>query len=217
MRSKEEACDYRYFPEPDLPDFKVQRELIEREKDSLEELPDKRRERFIKEYGFSKKESSLLIENKDLADFFEEALNFYNQPKKIHKLLFGPFLEQVKLLKEGLRAVKISAGDFAKVVKYFDQKKINNLGVKKVLALAIAGKKDVDRIIEAEGLVQISDEKGIEEVAEKVLAANLKAAQEYKQGKIQAIKFLIGQVMKETRGRANPQLVKKILERGLKE
>jgi aspartyl-tRNA(Asn)/glutamyl-tRNA(Gln) amidotransferase subunit B len=195
----------------------VQRELIEREKDSLEELPDKRRERFIKEYGFSKKESSLLIENKDLADFFEAALNFYNQPKKIHKLLFGPFLEQVKLLKEGLRAVKISAGDFAKVVKYFDQKKINNLGVKKVLALAIAGKKDIDRIIESEGLVQISDEKGIEEVAEKVLAANLKAVQEYKQGKTQAIKFLIGQVMKETRGRANPQLVKKILERGLQE
>ncbi|MCF7875063.1 MAG: Asp-tRNA(Asn)/Glu-tRNA(Gln) amidotransferase subunit GatB [Candidatus Omnitrophica bacterium] len=217
MRSKEEACDYRYFPEPDLPDFKVQRELIEREKDSLEELPDKRRERFIKEYGFSKKESSLLIENKDLADFFEAASNFYNQPKKIHKLLFGPFLEQVKLLKEGLSSVKISAGDFAKVVKYFDQKKINNLGVKKALALAIAGKKDIDRIIEAEGLVQISDEKGIEEVAEKVLAANLKAAQEYKQGKTQAIKFLIGQVMKETRGRANPQLVKKILERGLKE
>ncbi|MCF7873926.1 MAG: Asp-tRNA(Asn)/Glu-tRNA(Gln) amidotransferase subunit GatB [Candidatus Omnitrophica bacterium] len=217
MRSKEEAHDYRYFPEPDLPDFAVPAELIKQERESLEELPKARVERFIKQYQLSKEESSLLVENKQLADFFEKVLDFFNEPKKVYKLLFGPFLEQVKLLESGFSGIKISAKDFAKVVKYFNQKKINNRGVKKILAIAVPEKKDIDKIIKAEGLIQLSDQKGLEEIAEKILENNPKAIKEYKQGKTKAIQFLLGQVMKETRGRANPQLVRKIFERRLKE
>ncbi|MFO8052335.1 MAG: Asp-tRNA(Asn)/Glu-tRNA(Gln) amidotransferase subunit GatB [Candidatus Omnitrophota bacterium] len=216
MRSKEEACDYRYFPDPDLPDFTISEELIRQEKESLEELPAARKKRFIAQYGFDKKESLLLVENKQLADFFEKVLDFFDKPKKVYKLLFGPFLEQVKLLEGGFDSVKISAKNFAKVVKYFDEKKINNRGVKKILSLAISEKKDVDKIIQEKELVQLSDQKGLEEIAEKILANNPKAIEEYKQGKTKAIQFLVGQVMKETRGRANPQLAKDILERRVK-
>ncbi|MCF7916221.1 MAG: Asp-tRNA(Asn)/Glu-tRNA(Gln) amidotransferase subunit GatB [Candidatus Omnitrophica bacterium] len=215
MRSKEEAHDYRYFPEPDLPNFIISKELIDQEKESQEELPQKRKQRFVDQYQFSKKESSSLVANKQLADFYERVLESYNQPRKVYKLLFGPFLEQVNLLEGGFDSVKISAKDFAKVVKYFNENKINNLGVKKIISLAIDNNKDIDDIIKAEGLVQLSDEKGIEEVADKILAANPQAVQEYKQGKTQAIQFLVGQIMRETRGRANPQLVRKILERRL--
>ncbi len=217
MRSKEEAHDYRYFPEPDLPDFIISKKMIGEEKESLGELPEKRKERFVQQYQFSEKESCLLVENKQLADFFEKVCNFYKQPRKIYKLLFGPFLEQVNLLEGGFSSVKISAKDFAKVVKYFSENKINNLGVKKVISLTIDNDKDVDEVIKQKGLIQLSDEKGIEKIVEKILAENLKAVQEYKQGKSQAIQFLVGQIMKETRGRANPQLVRKILERRLNE
>jgi aspartyl-tRNA(Asn)/glutamyl-tRNA(Gln) amidotransferase subunit B len=216
MRSKEEAHDYRYFPEPDLPDFIISKKMVDKEKESLEELPRAKRERFINQYKFDEKESCLLVENKQLADFFEKVLNFYEQPKKIYKLLFGPFLEQVNLLKGGFSSVKISAKDFAKVVKYFSENKINNVGVKKILSLTIDNNNDVDKVIEKEKLIQLSDEKGIEKIAEKILANNSKAVKEYKQGKSQAIQFLLGQIMKETRGRANPQLAKNILERRLK-
>ncbi|MCF7869852.1 MAG: Asp-tRNA(Asn)/Glu-tRNA(Gln) amidotransferase subunit GatB [Candidatus Omnitrophica bacterium] len=216
MRSKEEAHDYRYFPEPDLPDFIISKKMIDQEKESLGELPKAKRERFINQYQFNEKESCLLVENKQLADFFEKVLNFYKQPKKIYKLLFGPFLEQVNLLKGGFDSVKISAKDFAKVVKYFSENKINNLGVKKIISLTIDSNNDVDKVIKKEGLIQLSDEKGIEKIAEEILVNNSKAVQEYKQGKAQAIQFLVGQIMKETRGRANPQLARNILERRLK-
>ncbi len=216
MRSKEEAHDYRYFPEPDLPDFTISEGLIKKERESLGELPFQREQRFISQYGLGKKESLLLIENKQLADFFEKAVSFYNKPKKVHKLLFGPFLEQVNLLEGGLDSAKISAKDFAKVVKYFDSKKINNIAVKKILSLAVANRKDIDEIIKEEGLIQLSDQKGLEKVIQKVLAGNLKAVEEYRQGKSKAIQFLLGQIMKETKGRANPQLTKKIIEGRLK-
>ncbi|MCF7887386.1 MAG: Asp-tRNA(Asn)/Glu-tRNA(Gln) amidotransferase subunit GatB [Candidatus Omnitrophica bacterium] len=216
MRSKEEAHDYRYFPEPDLPDFIISKKMIDQEKESLGELPKAKKERFINQYQFNEKESCLLIENKQLADFFEKVLKFYKQPKKIYKLLFGPFLEQVNLLEGGFDSIKISAKDFAKVVKYFSENKINNLGVKKIISLTINNNNNVDKVIEKEGLIQLSDKKGIEKIAEKILANNSKAVKEYKQGKSQAIQFLLGQIMKETRGRANPQLARNILERRLK-
>jgi aspartyl-tRNA(Asn)/glutamyl-tRNA(Gln) amidotransferase subunit B len=216
MRSKEEAHDYRYFPEPDLPDFIISKKMIDQEKESLGELPKVKRDRFINQYQLHEKESCLLVENKQLADFFEKTLHFYKQPKKIYKVLFGPFLEQINLLEGGFASVKISAKDFAKVVKYFSENKINNLGVKKIISLTIDNNNDVDEVIEKEGLIQLSDEKGIEKIAEKILANNSKAAKEYKRGKLQAIQFLLGQIMKETRGRVNPQLARNILERRLK-
>ncbi len=215
MRSKEEAHDYRYFPDPDLFDFTISEELIAKEKEKLGELPLEREQRFILQCGFSKKESRLLIENKELADFFEKTLRFYNEPQKIHKLLFGPFLEQVNLLDDGFDSVKISAKDFAKVVQYFNEGKINNLAVKKILSLAVSTGKDIDGIVKEKQLIQVSDQKSLEGVVDKVLAGNPKAISEYKQGKVKAIQFLVGQVMKETKGRANPQSVRDILKRRL--
>ncbi len=217
MRSKEEAHDYRYFPDPDLPDFAVSDQLIAQEKESLGELPSQRRKRFIEQYRLSGKESSLLIENKPLADFFEQVLKFYHDSQKVHKLLFGPFLEQVNLLEGGFDSVKISAKDLAKVVQYFQEGKINNIAVRKILSLAVPAEKSVDRIIKEEKLTQISDQVGLEDIVDNVLSENSKAATEYKQGKTKAVQFLVGQAMKKTRGRASPQAVRDILERRLKE
>lgn len=216
MRSKEEAHDYRYFPDPDLPDFLVSKELIKSQELALGELPLSRSRRFLSQYQLSQQESDLLIENKELADFFEDVLKFYNRPKKVHKLIFGPFLEQVNLLEDKFGGVKISAKDFAKVVQYFDEGKINNIAVKKILSLALPSQKSVDQIIEAEQLLQLSDRSDLESVAETVLADSQKAVKEYQQGKQEAIQFLVGQMMRATRGRANPQIVKQILERRLR-
>jgi len=216
MRTKEEACDYRYFPEPDLVDFVIEEELIEKEKEFVGELPYLRRERFKKDYSLSEKEIEVLISQKKLADFFEESYKFFPQAKKITNWIIGPFLELVYKLEGGWQSVKISPKKFAQIVEYFSSGKLNNLGAKKVLALALTTDEDIDRIIEKEGLAQVSLEEELERFIEEVIRENPKPIKDYKEGKKGALQFLIGQVMRKTKGKANPKVVSSILERRLK-
>ncbi len=215
MRKKEEAHDYRYFPEPDLVDFVISEEMIEREKEFIGELPYLRRERFKKSYSLSEKEIEILISQKRLADFFEESLKFFPQEKKIANWIIGPFLELVYRLEKGFDEVKISPENFAKIVEYFSQGKLNNLGAKKVLSLALTTDEDIDKIIEKEGLGQVSQEEELIKFIDEVIEENPKPVSDYKQGKKTALQFLIGQVMRKTRGKANPKIVSSLLERRL--
>jgi len=216
MRTKEEAHDYRYFPEPDLPAFFVSQELIQGEKKFIKELPLDKRKRFLKEYKFGEKETNVFIENPWLAEFFEEVIKIYPERHQVFNWLLGPFLEQVNSLDRGFDSVKISAVNFAKVVKYFSQGRMNNLAAKKALSLSIATDEDIDTIMEREKLIQISGESQLLSMVDETVSQNPKAVKEYLEGKNQAIQFLVGQVMKKTKGKANPKVTKDLLEAKIK-
>ena len=213
MRTKEQAHDYRYFPEPDLLDFSVPDELIKHEKSLIGELPIEKKERFIKEYKINQKEIDIILSDPWLANFFEEANRKYSKSQELSNWLLGAFLEQVNTLEEGFDSVKISPQKFAQIVKYFAKKKLNNLAVKKVLSLSITTNRDIDDIIEKENLVQVSGEDQLSLFIQETIKENSKPVKEYLEGKEQAIMFLVGQVMKKSRGNANPQVAKEMLKR----
>ena len=216
MRTKEESHDYRYFPEPDLPDFLVAQAVIDEQKKFVGESPLARHKRFVEEYKLSESEITILVNDKRLADFFENACRAYPEPKKIVNWLLGPFLEQVNVLPGGLDEVKISVENFAKVVRLFSEGKMNNLAAKKALALSMAADRDVDEIVKTEGLVQVSGEADLTMFVDATIRENAKAVEQYRAGKLEAVMFLVGQVMKKTQGKANPRVVKEMLEKSLK-
>jgi len=213
MRTKEEAHDYRYFPDPDLLDFVVPREMVETERGNIGELPAARRARFLSEYGLPEKETDILIADKALGDYFENANKSFNDPKKNCGWLLGPLLEQANILPGKFSGVKLSAKNFAKVVQYFTQGKINNLAAKKLLSLVVTSDEDIDAVMAREGLVQVSDQNAIGSIAAEVVAENAKVVEDVRGGKAPAVMFLVGQVMKKSKGKANPQLARELLEK----
>jgi len=216
MRKKEEAHDYRYFPEPDLPNFILSEEIVKNEEVAVGELPLARKKRFVGKYEVSEKEIDVLISDKRLGDFFEAVSKFYANPKEVSNWILGPFLEQVKTLDQGLSSVKISAENFARIVKYFSQGKMNNLAAKRALAISISTNEDIDSIIERESLRQVSNEDDLAGFIDEAIDNNPKAVKEYLDGKVQAIQFLVGQIMRKTKGKANPKVVRQLLEGRLK-
>lgn len=216
MRTKEQAQDYRYFPEPDLLDFSVTKEVIEKEKNFIGELPLEKKKRFLKIYKISIKEVDIFINSPFLADFFEEVLKHYPKDQEVSNWFLGPFLEQVNTLGGKFDQIKISAHNFAKIIKYFCEGKINNLAAKKILSLSITTDDDIDAIIEKEKLIQVSDRGELEAFIEEVVNLNPKPVREYLEGKDKAIMFLVGQVMKKTKGKANPKITREMIERRVK-
>ena len=217
MRTKEAAHDYRYFPEPDLLDFSVSDELIKKEQGLVGEPPMEKRKRFLNEYKIGSKEVDILLTNRWLADFFEEAIKFYPKAQEVSNWLLGSFLEQVNVLEKGFDSVKISAREFAGIVKYFVEGKMNNLAAKKVLSLSIATNENIDSIIKRENLIQLSGEGELDTFIEETVKENPKPVQEYLEGKTQAIMFLVGQVMKKSKGKANPKVAREMLDKAIKE
>tara|TARA_B100000315_G_scaffold242528_1_gene264794 strand:+ start:943 stop:2370 length:1428 start_codon:yes stop_codon:yes gene_type:complete len=216
MRTKEEAHDYRYFPEPDLLNITVGDDLIKAESSNLGELPLAKSKRFLDDYGISGKELDIYISNINLADFFEEVVKIYTKVKEVSNFLLGPFLEQINNNKEGFSAVKIEAENFSKIVKYFSQGRLNNLTAKKVLSLSIFTNEDIDEIIDREKLTQVSNEDELLAFVSEAIKENPKAISEFNEGKQQAIQFLVGQVMRKTKGKANPKLARQMLEKTIK-
>jgi len=216
MRTKEEAHDYRYFPEPDLPDFVIDSALIDKEKSFIGELPIDKRTRFIKGYSLSEKEVDVFISNPTLADFFEKAAKEFNYPRQVANWVLGPLLELANSLEGGFSRVKITPANFSKVVKYFAEGKLNNLAAKKALSLSIEDNRDIDTIIKEEGLLQVSGEDELSSFVDEAIKSSPKAVEDYSKGKGQAVMFIVGQVMKRTKGKANPKVVKQLIEDKLK-
>jgi len=216
MRTKEEAHDYRYFPEPDLLDFSVKEEFVENERQFVKELPQDIYKRFLDKYKLQASDADVLISEKFLADYFEEAVKEFNEPKKICNFIIGPFLEQVNTFPDRFQSVKLSAQNFSKIVKYFSQGLLNNITARKALILSINNNGDIDEIIKKEGLSQVSGEAELKSLVEEAIKESQKAVKEYMEGKDQAIMFLVGCVMKKTKGKANPKVVKELLEKVLK-
>jgi len=226
QRSKEYAHDYRYFPEPDLPPLVLSRDWVEEIRSKLPELPEARRDRFVAEYNLPLYDTNLLTSSKAMADYFEDCLKTeeYNKlpPSKGAKEVSNWLLGETSRI---MNANSIDINKFGERVEpeqlcrliVQSQSVINIATAKSVLEEMFKTGKDADDIITQQGLSQISDTEAIEAEVVTAINSNKQAVADYTAGKAQALKFLVGQVMKATRGRANPQVVNKLLEKKLKE
>ena len=212
MRSKEEAQDYRYFPEPDLPRFIIDDTLKNSIKSEIPELPAKRQERFIRECGLSEYDSGVLISEKRLADFFEECLENYKDAKNLCNWITGPLLSELNRRALNTGSLNVRPNDLVDLLNLIDEERINNLTAKQILSEMFDTDKGALDIVEKKNLVQISDTSQLDEIIDKVIKNNTKSVEDYKSGKINAIMFLVGCVMRQTKGKANPKVVKEMLE-----
>ncbi|NUO10218.1 MAG: Asp-tRNA(Asn)/Glu-tRNA(Gln) amidotransferase subunit GatB [Candidatus Brocadia sp.] len=211
MRSKEEAQDYRYFPEPDLLPVLINEKWLNEIKNTIPELPLARKQRFMETFKLSDYDSSLLTEEKILADYFEDCVKTFNRPKAFCNWITNDLLREVKEKKLDIYNLEIKPNQLAALVEIIEKGTISSTIAKEVFSEMIQTGNDPQKIIEGKGLVQISDEGLIEAVIDKVIAGNPNVIDDYKKGKKNALAFLVGQVMKETKGKANPKIVNEML------
>ena len=212
MRSKEEAHDYRYFPEPDLVPFSVSSDQIEALRKSLPELPQARFERFRKQYGISDYDAYVLVAEKALADYFEACTREGANPKLASNWIQSELLALINLKKHSIKNLpNLPPKHLAGLIRLIENGTISGKIAKDVIVEMYDTKKSAEEIVKEKGLIQVTDTKLLEEVADRVIQANPKVAAEVRSGKAQAIGFLVGQVMKETQGKANPKMINEIL------
>jgi len=218
QRSKEDAHDYRYFPEPDLPPLVIENDWIETIHKDLPELPRARYLRFIKDYGLTEYDAARLTEEKNIADYFESAVHCLpsNIPVKvIANWMLGDLFSLMKQANITVSQLKVRPEALAELVKIASDGEINQTGAKEVLIEMFASGKDAAEIVKARGLKQVSDESLISNLVKETLAENPKEVQSYKAGKVGVANFLFGQVMKKASGKANPQVVRAELDKQL--
>ncbi|MFC1590618.1 Asp-tRNA(Asn)/Glu-tRNA(Gln) amidotransferase subunit GatB [Candidatus Omnitrophota bacterium] len=217
MRTKEEAHDYRYFPEPDLVPFVVDEKRIEEIRGSLPELPAKKNKRFMEDFGLSEYDAGVLTSRKDMAVFFEACAGIYKNAKVAANWIMGDIANHMNIKKTGIKGLGIAPEGVAGLLKMIDSGAISGKIAKEVLTEMIETKRTPMDIVSAKGLTQISDKDELETVAGSVIDSNPKTVEDYRSGKKAALAFLVGQVMKRTKGRANPKFVNEILAKKLGE
>jgi len=217
MRTKEEAEDYRYFPEPDLVPFMVEKIIIDQIQKTLPELPEAKVARFKKEYGLSDYDAQVLTSQIDVADYFEGCANLYENKKTIANWITGDIMARMNTRNSGIAELGVPAKNLVGLLKMIDGQAISGKMAKDILLEMIETKKDASAIVKAKGLSQISDKDKIEQVIKDVLSKNEKSVNDYKSGKKNAFTFLVGQVMRQTQGKANPAIVNEMLKARLGE
>jgi len=221
QRSKEYAHDYRYFPEPDLPPMVFDRGWLEEVKARLPELPEARRGRLVADYGLSDYDASLLTTSKSTADYFEACLELVEgqdrqkMAKMVSNWMLGEFTRLLNTTDGEIEDSRVKPVLMVELIKLVDSGKISVPTAKSVFEEMFHSGKSAAEVVEEQGLTQITDTHEIGDVVDKVIAANEKAAADFKQGKEQALKFLVGQVMRETKGRANHAVVTELLKERL--
>ena len=216
MRDKEDAQDYRYFPEPDLVAIRLSEEYIENIKNNLPEMPESRRERYMKDFKLSEKDARLLTNSKYMSNMFEAAEKICGNAKSVANWLLSDVSRILNEKELEPDAIPFTAEQFAKLIELIDNGTISSAIGKKVIEELFENPKDPEEIIKEKGWIQISDEGAIKEVVERVLANNPQSVADYKAGKDRALGFLVGQAMKETKGKANPQMLNKMFLERLK-
>jgi aspartyl-tRNA(Asn)/glutamyl-tRNA(Gln) amidotransferase subunit B len=217
MRSKEEANDYRYFPDPDLLPVLVEEALIERLRTELPELPDEKRERFTRQYGLSDYDAGLLTAHKPLADYYERVAGATAaKPKLAANWVVGELTAALNRESLDIEASKISAEALARLLDSIDNGTISGKIAKTVFEALWHGEGSVDEIVEQRGLKQITDSAAIEAMVDTVIRENPQQVQQYRDGKEQVLGFFVGRVMKASRGKANPQQVNTLLREKLR-
>lgn len=214
MRNKENANDYRYFPEPDLGIIEVSEEWKEEIRKSLPEMPEERKVRYIQEFKLPEYDSNILVSSKYLSDFFENALKVCNNPKAVSNWIMTDIIRVQN--EEGVEEMPFTAEELGKLIVLIDKGTISSSIAKKVFEELLENPKDPEEIIKEKGWIQISDEGAIKEVVLKILEANPQSIVDYKAGRDRALGFLVGQAMKETKGKANPKMLNDLFLEELK-
>lgn len=209
MRDKEDAEDYRYFPDPDLMPIFIEEEVIESLKESLPELPEEKKSRYIKEYSLSNYDAEQLVSSFEVAEYFERAAKTLKDTKILANLIIS---EIFRLTSPEEFKVPFPPEYLSQVVNYLEEDKINYNSAKKVIEEMWTNKKNAEDIVKEHDLEQINDRKVLEDIIEEVMATSKKAIEEYKSGKEKALQAIVGKVMARTKGRANPSLSIEILK-----
>ena len=211
MRTKEDAHDYRYFPEPDLAPIILSEEYIQNLKDNLPEMPHIKKERYMKDFDLPEYDADILTSSIKTAKFFEAANDICNNPKAVSNWIMGDFTRMLNEKEIEIDESKVTAQNLAELITLIDKGTISSKIAKQVFEDMFETGENAKDIVEKKGLVQMSDEGAIKEIVQKVVDANPQSIADYKAGKDRAIGFLVGQIMKETKGKANPQIVNKLL------
>lgn len=216
MRGKEEAHDYRYFPDPDLVTLHIDPEWKDRIRASIPELPDARKARYTSEYGLPEYDAGVITSSKALADLFESSLEYTKDAKAVSNWIMGDLLGYLNSNSLVLSDVKLTGQGLGEMIGLLEKGTISSKIAKTVFKEMLQSGKLPQQIVEEQGLVQISDEGAIMAIVQEVVANNPASVEDYKAGKEKAIGFLVGQVMKQSKGKANPGLVNKLLVEVLK-
>lgn len=211
MRVKEGSDDYRYFPEPDLVPLYIDEEWKERVRQSIPELPDARRKRYVEELGLDAYDAGVLTLTKEMSDFFEETIAQGADPKQATNWLMGDISGYMNKQQKELGDLPLTPESLAKMITLIEKGTLSSKLAKKVITELLKNGGDPEKIVKEKGLVQISDEGQLREIITEVLNDNEQSIIDYKNGKDRALGFLVGQVMKKTKGQANPPMVNKIL------
>ena len=211
MRNKEEAMDYRYFPEPDLPRLVITDERIDKIKKEMPEFADEKQARFIKNYSLSEIDAQNLVSSIELANYFEKVVELSGNPKLSTNWILTEVLRVLKEKYIGIEEFSISPEDLASLIKYIDKGDISSKIAKEIFEIMLEKSQKPEEIIKEKGLVQISDTSQIEAIVKQVIDENPESVQDYLNGKDRAIKALMGSAMKISKGKANPKLVQELL------
>ena len=210
MRGKEDAEDYRYFPEPDLVAIKVSDEYVENIRKSLPELPESRKKKLIEEYHLAEKPANFVISSKYFSNLFDEAVEVCGNPKTVGNMIMSDIARILNEREEEAEDIKFTGKELGELISLIDKGTISSAIAKKVLDELFVEVKAPSKIIEEKGWIQISDEGAIKEVVTKILENNPQSIADYKAGKDKALGFLVGQAMKETKGKANPKMLNEL-------
>ncbi len=213
MRSKEQAHDYRYFPDPDLVPFTLDAVLVDSIRAELPELPFQKQKRFREQYGLNDYDSFILISDRSLSEFFEQCALLYQDPKNITNWISGPLLKEINERKRVLTDLELTSENFVNLIKSVDNGVVSNLVGKDVLTAMLDQGRSADVIIQQGGWTQVSDDSALTVIVDEVIAQNPAVAAQIKGGKANAVGFLVGQVMKKSKGKANPKKLSELITR----
>jgi aspartyl-tRNA(Asn)/glutamyl-tRNA(Gln) amidotransferase subunit B len=215
MRGKEDAHDYRYFPDPDLLPLVIDEDWIEAIRRALPELPDDKQERFITAHGLSDYDAALLTGSRELADYFEACLALFNHPKQVSNWVTGPLLGLLNAQAKDISNTPISPQMLAELLQLIQDGTISTTIARTVFDEMATSGKPAQKIVADKGLVQVTDASAIDTVVQDVLSRSEKEVAAYRNGKTKLMGFFVGQVMRKTKGKANPKIVNEILREKL--
>ena len=211
MRSKEEAMDYRYFPDPDLPIVIISDERIEDMQNEMPEFAAKKVERFINEYKLNENEAITLASEMELAEYYEAVVKESNEPKLSANWVLTEILKVLKDKNIGIEKFVVTPQNIAKLIKLITSNVISSKIAKEVFEEMIKDNKNPETIVKEKGMTQITDNSEIEKIVDQVLSENMQSVEDFKAGKDRALKFLVGQAMKLSKGKANPQMLNEMI------
>ena len=211
MRSKEEAMDYRYFPEPDLPAIIITESRLSNVKDKMPEFADEKAKRFINEYKLNEMEAATLSSEQELAEYYEEVVKVSDDARLAANWVLTEILRVLKEKNISIEEFSVESENIGKLIKLIKDNTISSKIAKDVFEILLSENKDPEIIVKEKGLVQITDNSKIEKIVEQVLAENPQSVEDYKAGKSNALKYLVGQSMRLSKGKANPQMINEMI------